>query len=325
MTNGHHTVRDLAEILEPLILGLAGSLDRPIVAPCPSNRPIRNGLTFVRNPGALGGDAASLLTGLTVICPVGLDAASLGSDVTTILVENPRFAFARAVGRLFGATGIQPGAHPTAVVDPSAEIDLTASIGANCSVGRHCKVGAGSILHPNVVLYDKVRLGDNVVVHSGTVIGSDGFGYERGEDGEFEKFPHVGGVLIESDVEIGSNTSIDRGALADTIIRRGAKIDNQIHISHNVVIGRATAVIAQSMLGGSVEIGDYGWVAPSACVMNQRKLGARSTVGLQALVVKDVPSGTTVMGSPAVTQEEFQRERRALKALIVAAEERDAK
>jgi len=127
--------------------------------------------------------------------------------------------------------------------------------------------------------------------------------------------------LIESDVEIGSNTSIDRGALADTIIRSGAKIDNQTHISHNVVIGRATAVIAQSMVGGSVVIGDYGWVAPSACIMNQRKLGSRVTVGLQALVVKDVPDGTTVMGSPAITQEEFQRERRKLKALATASDE----
>jgi UDP-3-O-[3-hydroxymyristoyl] glucosamine N-acyltransferase len=251
-----------------------------------------------------------------LICSQAHAGQLAGSDVTCFITDNPRLAFMRAVDRFFSRPRPAPGIHPRAVVDASATIDPTASIGANCYIGADCVVGARSVLFPNVTLLDDVRVGADVTIASGTVIGADGFGYERNEDFELEKFPHIGGVVIEDNVEIGSNTSIDRGTLGDTIIRSGARIDNQCHISHNVDVGHHAAVIAQSMVGGSAVIGDYSWLAPAAIIMNQAKIGARATVGLGAVVVKDVPAGLTVMGSPAIPADEFRAQRAGIKKLL---------
>jgi UDP-3-O-[3-hydroxymyristoyl] glucosamine N-acyltransferase len=256
--------------------------------------------------------ALERLSGATVIChdEPGLEA---GSN-TLIFADNPRLAFIRAVAAFF-VPQEPPGIHASAVISSGAVIDPSATIGPYVVVDDKCEVGAGSVIHSHVHLYPGVRVGCNVVVHSGTVIGADGFGYERNETGDLEKFPHLGGVIIEDNVEIGSNTSIDRGTLGDTRILTGARIDNQCHIAHNVTIGRCTAVIAQSMIGGSVQIGDYAWVAPSATILNQITIGEGATVGLGAVVVKTVPPRTTVMGVPAIPADEFRGLQRRLKEL----------
>jgi len=147
------------------------------------------------------------------------------------------------------------------------------------------------------------------------VIGADGFGYQRNDKGEFEKFPHIGGVVIKDNVEIGSNTSIDRGALGNTIIEEGAKIDNLVHIAHNVKVGKHSAVIANSMIGGSTIIGDYSWVAPSVCMRDQISTGNNVTIGLGAVVLKSIPEGETWTGSPAKPLAEFLELQKKLKKL----------
>jgi UDP-3-O-[3-hydroxymyristoyl] glucosamine N-acyltransferase len=306
------TIEDVLSALADLSFQVTGQ-DRTfdIVAPCPLNKAIVGGLTFLRDAGRAS-LLADLPTPILVLVPIDLEPDDVPAGVLAIHVDNPRFAFARLVGQVFAVSKPKAGVHVSAVVDASATIHPTASIGANVVIGAGSSIGAESVIHANAVVGDSVQIGRNVVIHSGTVVGADGFGYERGDDGVFEKFPHIGGVVIEDDVEIGSNTSIDRGALQDTVIGRGSKIDNQVHISHNVQIGQHTAVIAQSMIGGSVVIGDFAWVAPSACVMNQRKIGSRATIGLQALVVKDVAIDTTVMGSPAVTQADFRVQRKRM-------------
>lgn len=195
-------------------------------------------------------------------------------------------------------------------------IDSSASIGPFCVIGARCNIGARTVLNARVTLYSDVSIGSDVVVHSGTVIGSDGFGYERNDQGVLEKFPHLGGVVVEDDVEIGSNTSIDRGVLGNTVIRTGTRIDNQCHIAHNVDVGRHVAIIAQSMLGGSVQIGDCAWLAPAAIVINQAKIGTKATIGLGAVVTKNVDEAQLVMGAPAVPASEFRAQRTALKRLI---------
>ncbi|MFA6455573.1 MAG: UDP-3-O-(3-hydroxymyristoyl)glucosamine N-acyltransferase, partial [Bacteroidota bacterium] len=164
-------------------------------------------------------------------------------------------------------------------------------------------------------IYDNVRIGKNVIIQAGAVIGGDGYGYSRNDKGEFEKFPHVGAVLIEDDVEIGANTCVDRGTLGNTIIREGAKIDNLVHIAHNVTVGKHAAVIAQSMIGGSTVIGDYGWIAPSASLMNGIKIGSKVTVGLGAVVTKNIPDGETWAGVPAQPLRDFVSIQKKLKEL----------
>ncbi len=217
-----------------------------------------------------------------------------------ILTEQPRLVFLRLVQQLFVPKVIY-GKHPTASIHPEAEIHPDTFIGAFTYIGK-CKVDAGTIIYGHCYLYDNVAVGKNVTIHSGTVIGADGFGYSKNEKGEAEKFPHIGGVSIEDNVEIGSNTCIDKGALGNTLIKRGAKIDNLVHIAHNVVVGENAFVIALSMIGGSTVIGDNAWIAPSAAVMNGIKIGENATIGLGAVVLKDVPANAKMVGNPAVNK-----------------------
>jgi len=231
-----------------------------------------------------------------------------------IVVDNPKLVFTRVVENYF-VSKKKSGIHPTAVIDPEAEIHPGAFIGPFTYIGKS-KIGENSYIYGNCFIYDNITIGKNVTIHAGTVLGADGFGYSRNEKYELEKFPHVGGIIIEDNVDIGSNTSIDRGALGNTVIKEGTKIDNLVHIGHNCLIGRHCAIIANTMLGGSVEIKDYSYVAPSASILNQLTIGERATVGMGAVVTKDVPSGETWTGVPAKPLKEFADIQFALKKLI---------
>jgi UDP-3-O-[3-hydroxymyristoyl] glucosamine N-acyltransferase len=264
-------------------------------------------VTFCSRPGDAGLALMRETRAGVVLCAESHDVASLlDSGRTFIAVADPRLAFLRIVGRFF-AEKAKPGIHPTAVIDQDAAVAENVHIGPFAWIGNGCKVGEGTVIHAHVSIYPKTTIGRNVTIHAGTVIGADGYGYQRNEHGELEKFPHIGGVVIEDDVEIGSNTSIDRGTLGDTILRQGARVDNQVHIAHNVIVGRHAAVIANAMIGGSTTIGDGAWIAPSACVRDRLTIGANATVGLGAVVVKDVPEGATVIGSPARPLDEYKR------------------
>lgn len=261
-------------------------------------------------------NAGDHLANTVIICEPRFVEQADFSNNCLLVCDNPRLSFMRAVTAFFLPPSPPSGIHPTAIVSASAKIDPSASIGAYCVIGDLCRIGARSILRPHVILYDRVEIGSDVNINAGTVIGADGFGYERNERGELEKFPHVGGVVIDDHVEIGSNTSIDRGTVGDTWIKTGARIDNQVHIAHNAVVGARAAVIAQAMIGGSVKIGDESWIAPGAVLMNQISIGSHATVGLGAVVTKDVEDGQTVMGSPAQDTADFKATRRILRSLM---------
>ena len=204
-------------------------------------------------------------------------AAHAACDRPLLISDHPKLAFARAAKLLYHATpsgaSTAGNAHPTAVIGPSvlvgagvyveerAVVGEKAQIGENTQIGAGCAVGAGvwigrdCKLYPNVTIYAGTTLGDRVIVHAGAVLGSDGFGYVRDrETGHYEKFPQVGRLVVEDDVEIGANTTIDRGALDETRIRRGAKIDNLVHIGHNCQIGEDVVIAAQTGLSGSIVI-----------------------------------------------------------------------
>lgn len=217
--------------------------------------------------------------------------------VTWLVTDSPRLTFLRIVSGLT-RNRINPSIHPSSYVHQNANIGKDVHIGPFCYVGES-KIGEGTVLVGHNHIYEGVQIGCNVTIHAGTVVGSDGFGYERNESGELEKFPHIGGVIIEDGVEIGSNTCIDRGALGNTLVKEGARIDNLVHIAHNVVVGRNAAVIAHAMVGGSTIIGDNAWIAPSACLRNGIAIGSNATIGLAALVTKNIPDGETWAGFPA--------------------------
>lgn len=234
-------------------------------------------------------------------------------DKCFVIVENPKLVFQRIVGEFFQNRRLD-GIHVNAFLHKEAHISSNAYVGAYTYVGR-CDIGRNVTIHSNCSIYDGVVIGDDVVIHSGTVIGSVGFGLTRNELQELENFPHIGGVIIGSNVEIGANACIDRGALGDTVIGFGSKIDNLVHIAHNVQIGKHTAIVANCLIAGSSKIGDYCWLGPSVTVRDRITIGDRTKIGMGAVVTRSVGEDQTWMGSPAMPLDEFLAIRERIKRL----------
>ena len=214
-----------------------------------------------------------------------------------IYVENPKVALSK-VGNHFFAEKIVPGIDPGANIHHEAKLGKNVYIGFGCSIGE-CEIGDDSVIHPNVSICNNVKLGKNVIVHSGSVLGADGFGYERDENGNLFKFPQLSKLIIGNHVEIGANTCIDRGALKDTVIGNYTKINNLCHIAHNVSIGKNVVITGQVNVSGSTTIEDDVWIAPNATVRGFLLIGKGSTIGMGAVVTRDVPPGETWVGNPA--------------------------
>jgi UDP-3-O-[3-hydroxymyristoyl] glucosamine N-acyltransferase len=176
------------------------------------------------------------------------------SNRTLIEVSNPKLAFA-LIGAALHPTHREPSIHPTAVVAATADVSPSSYIGPHVTIGEHVTVGDNCVLHPNVALYDGVTIGNRVILHAGVCIGADGFGYVRHELG-YQKFPQIGTVVIEDDVEMGAYTCVDRAALGRTRIGRGTKLDNMVHVGHNCDIGERVVIAAQTGISGSVVIED---------------------------------------------------------------------
>lgn len=207
--------------------------------------------------------------------------------------------------------------HESSCISSSARLGNQTKIGAfvviesGVSIGNRCSIGHGTIIKSNTTI------GDDVVIGACNVIGGDGFGYTKNEETKgYDQFPHFGKVIIKDKVHIGSNSCIDRGSLKDTVIDEGVKIDNLVHIAHNVHIGKNSLIIACSMIAGSVVIGENSWVAPSSAVRNAITIGKNTTIGIGSTVTKSVPDNETVLGSPAIPLDEFMRLRKLQKDWI---------
>jgi len=244
---------------------------------------------------------------------------------TVLRSAQPKVAFARAAEVLLGRTPIASGIHPTAIIAPLSRVAPEVSIGpyavigedthvgtgtqigAHAVIGAGCWIGQNCRIHARVTLYGGVRLGSRVEIHSGAVIGAEGFGYAFGE-GKHWKFPQVGIVEIGDDVEIGANTTIDRGSLDDTRIAEGVKLDNLVHVGHNCQIGAHTVIAAQVGLSGSCLVGKRVVVGGQAGFGERCKLEDGSVIGGQSGVLggKTVRSGQTVWGTPARSLEKFK-------------------
>ncbi len=261
-----------------------------------------------------------------------LVAADLaGDDPRWIRVADPYIAMARVVARFFAGRPAPQGVSPQASIAASATIGANVAVGAFAAIGEDVTIGDGVVIYPNVtieanavigdctIIYPQVsiyygsRIGRRCIIHSGVVIGSDGYGFATDGDGVHHKIPQVGIVRIEDDVEIGAGTTIDRAALGETVIGEGTKIDNLVQIGHNVRIGRRCLLVAQVGIAGSTELGEGVQVGGQSGFAGHLKIGDRVRVYSKSAVFSDVPDGVWVRGIPAVSQREYVRQQREKK------------
>jgi UDP-3-O-[3-hydroxymyristoyl] glucosamine N-acyltransferase len=276
-------------------------------------------LTFAENEDYFARAEQSAATAIIA------DKKFSSSKKILIHVPNARIAFAKALALFFPEQKFAAGIHPTAVIAKSAQVDSSAHVGPHCVVGGRVKIGARSVLQagnfvgddsrlgddvnlfPNVTIYPRSQIGDRVRIHANSVIGSDGYGYVL-DDGVHRKVPQIGNTVIGDDVEIGSNVSIDRGALGATVIGRGTKIDNLVQIAHNVEIGEHCLIVAQAGIAGSAKIGNFTVLAGQAGIGGHLKIGSQVTVAAQAGVMKNIPDGEKWLGAPAQPDREMKRQ-----------------
>jgi UDP-3-O-[3-hydroxymyristoyl] glucosamine N-acyltransferase len=310
------TLRELAERLGAVLEG-DGAVEVTRVAGIEQAGP--GDVTFLANPkyaAALGATRASAVI---------LDPAAPAAPCAMLRIANPYLAFARAAQAFAPPRAVPPGVHPSAVVAGDAVLEAGVAIAPLVVIGRRAVIGARTVLHPHVVIGDDAvvgadcviharvsireacRLGARVVVQDGAVIGADGFGFAHHPDGSHEKIPQTGPVVIEDDVEIGANTTIDRPAVGETRIRAGAKIDNLVQIAHGVSVGSNTLLAAQVGIAGSTVIGDSVIFAGQVGVANHLTVGDGVKATAQTGINNSIPAGMFVSGLPAIDNRQWNK------------------
>lgn len=308
------TASELADRLQGQVIGDANVVLTGF-APADTARP--GDLTFAENERFLARAETSAAAAVLV-------AAEVPSSKTLIRVANARIAYARVLPLFFPEPAYAPGVHPTAVVAASATVPATAYLGPHVVVGERvrlgervmleagvclgadCQIGDDSHLFPRVTLYPGAQVGQRVRIHAGAVIGSDGYGYVF-DNGVHRKVPQVGTVIVQDDVEIGANVTIDRGALGSTVVGRGTKIDNLVQIGHNVVLGEHCLLVAQVGIAGSTRVGNLVTMAGQAGVAGHLKIGDRVVIAAQSGVMNDIPAGEKWLGAPARPATQMKR------------------
>lgn len=320
----------LSEIAEWVSADWDAANDRPIVGLESLDEATDGQLTFFGHPKyekSLQRTRAS-----AVLVPAKFEG-DLREDLAVLRVANPSFAFGQIYLKFNPPSAFVPGVHPRAciaegvrldpenvaieagaVIQEGAFVGAGSTIGANAVVGRNARIGDDCLIHPNATIADGCVLGNRVIIHSQSVVGSDGFGYET-VDGRHEKVHQLGVVHIDDDVEVGACTSIDRARFGRTHIGEGTKIDNHVQIAHNVEIGRHCIIVAQCGIAGSARIGDYTVIAAQSGVAGHLEIGPRTVCAGRSGVTKDLEGGATYMGYPAQSAKEEKRQIIALRRL----------
>ncbi|HUZ06375.1 MAG TPA: UDP-3-O-(3-hydroxymyristoyl)glucosamine N-acyltransferase [Candidatus Paceibacterota bacterium] len=317
------TTAEIAKLVDGELVGDASAVLKSFA---PAEHAQAGDLTFAENEDFFARAEQSAATAIIA------DKRFSSAKKILIRVPNARVAFARAMALFFPERKFPAGIHPAAVIAKTATIDPTAHVGPHCAVGEGVKIGANSVLQggnfvgddtrlgdevnlfPNVTIYPRAEIGNRVRIHAGTVIGSDGFGYVI-DHGLHRKVPQIGNVVIGDDVEIGSNVSVDRGALGSTVIGKGTKIDNLVQIAHNVEIGEHCIVIAQVGISGSTSLGKYVILAGQVGLAGHLKIGNQVTIAAQSGVMNDILDGEKWFGSPAQPDKDVKRQIIALRHL----------
>jgi UDP-3-O-[3-hydroxymyristoyl] glucosamine N-acyltransferase len=309
----------LRELALRLGLELRGDGELEIVTPAPIESAGDGMITF-----AIGPKYAAPLRSSRASAAIVPPEMANEAPCAVLLSADPAFDFARLLGIFFPPYRPPSEIHPTAIIASDARLGENCSIGAFCCIGADVTIGRNAVIHPHVVIYPGARIGDDFTCHSqvsiregvtignrvtllnGAVIGADGFGFVE-HNGELVKIPQVGSVIIEDDVEIGANTTVDRATMGATIIHRAVKLDNLIQIGHNCDIGTATRMAAQSGLAGSVKLGQWCQLGGQSGCADHVEVGDRTRVIAQAGIHNDLPDDALVGGAPAIDLRVFRR------------------
>jgi UDP-3-O-[3-hydroxymyristoyl] glucosamine N-acyltransferase len=324
---GPYVLAQLAEAAGPGCT-VTGALDLPLhgVAPLQSAGP--GEVSFLDNKRYLP-QLGETRAGVVIVHPDYV--ARVPAGTAAIATTEPYLVWARIAGLFYPVPPAKPGIHPSAVIDPAAVIDPTAEIGPLCVIeagvviGARCRIAPGSVIGAGVSMGTDCRVGANasishamignrVYVYAGARVGQDGFGFAPGPAG-FVTVPQLGRVILEDDVELGANSTIDRGSTQDSVIGAGSRIDNLVQLGHNVHFGRCCVVVAQAGVSGSTILEDFVVVAAQAGLTGHLRIGAKARIGAQAGVMRDVPAGSEVVGSPALPVREFFRNVAVLRKL----------
>ena len=318
-----YTIADIAKLLGGEVLGDASLVLKGFA---PADRAQPGDLTFAENESYFARAEQSAASAIII------DGPGASSRKTLIRVPNARVAFAKVLPLFFPEPVFAAGIHPTATVSASACVDPTAHVGPHCilgekvrigprsvlqglnSVGAECLLGEDVNLFPNVTLYPRTEVGDRVRIHSGTVVGSDGFGYVF-DNGIHRKVPQIGNVIICDDVELGANVTVDRGALGPTVVGKGTKIDNLVQIAHNVTVGEHCIIVSQAGVAGSTKLGNYVVLGGQVGLAGHLKIGNRVSVAAQSGVMNNIPDGEKWIWTPAQPDRTAKRQMIALQQL----------
>jgi UDP-3-O-[3-hydroxymyristoyl] glucosamine N-acyltransferase len=278
-------------------------------------------LSFLKDP-RYRGQAVASSAGALLVGPSLADAA-LGRDL--LIADDPSYALARLLAVLHPGERRPAGVHPTAILEPGCAVDPSAHIGpyavigagsriaagaavlAFVAIGRGCVVGEGAVLHPHAVLYDDTEVGAGSIVHAGVVLGADGFGYAT-HGGAHHKVPQIGRVVLEGDVEVGANSTIDRATLGETRVGAGSKIDNLVQVGHNVEVGRHCILCGQAGIAGSTRLGNYVVLAGQSGVSGHIQLGDGVQVAAKSAALSSLEPGAVVAGIPAIEMRKWRRQ-----------------
>ena len=327
-----YTLKELADLLGAQ---LHGDPDLEVTGPASLGEATAGEISFLAQPRYASLLAGTKATAVVVAADLGVER----QDIALLRTADPNAAFTKVVQAFAPESAITAtGVHPSAFVDDSAQVDPSAFVGPLCSVaagakiaagarllaqvavGENASVGADTVVHPGVVLYHDVQVGARCLLHAGAVLGSDGFGFEP-TPGGWTKVPQCGTVVVEDDVELGANVTIDRARFGATRIGSGVKIDNLVHVAHNVIVGPNALLVAQVGVSGSTEVGPWAILGGQVGVAGHLNIGQGARVAGGSDVFTDVPPGVDFLGSPARPRMESLRAQAAARRIPKVIEE----
>ena len=325
--SGPFTVAALAKIADATLAATADG-DKEIVDIAPLGDAGEHDISFIDNKRYLQAFEGTR-AGACIVAPALADRAS--AAVSLLLSETPYLAFARVARSFYPAPVVEPGISPGAIIDQSATIAEGCRIDAGAVIGPGCEIGAGTHICPNAAIGDAVVIGEDCVIGAGATvnfsligdrvsifpgarIGQDGFGFASSPEGHL-RIPQVGRVIIHDDVEVGANTTIDRGSTADTVIGAGCMIDNLVQIAHNVELGRGCVIVAQVGLSGSTKLGDFVVFGGQAAAAGHLTIGDGAQFAARSGATRNLEGGQTYGGAPAVPIQQWRRQMAAIARL----------